>query len=938
MPRLSTRELTPDESLYEIRDIIGEKYEKGRLLYRVDWADNPTTGERYDPTWEPAANVTEATVADWKKHKRQQQERQRTSSSTPIPSIEPDGQPVLLPNPRAKRQRDFELSEQNVRASKRPRQSADSGYTSTEAEPQSSWELLSSKPNNKGRLVCELSIPPGFDPSQYLVISSAQSAPASQAVLSNAASSQVEGNRRVTPISQRTIPDSQDSFDSLHTLTSSKAQILRAKPAVLRLRFLLDRSRLLKVPDDPLHTGHGMEFEQQPTTVAPADLTTSIEHLHGGDEDLSTDHQFLGAPEQSAVSADIQPDHFPLHMEEEDEDEEEALSRHFTVTLPMAANTRSIYLDTIAENKPTMIEFGQFFSEELVPDGPDASLVAKMDIIFEKLLNLCDLPAYDDSLPALSKEEIRKHATNSNSKYSFVYEFLHGLDDINTRIMILSQPGRVFECLEAVISASGFPYTVFGQDGSGQTMDSDGSSVVLAVAGQDLSRIRGGIDVVIAFDHVARSIDLPANLGYESMPPMILSLVTTYSLEHIDQQLQSEPGLDVLERKNALNLATGAAREHVRNPEYLRDSKGRYLEPHSIAKMFSDFLRDPERGLEWEPHPLPSEIVEVWLSQGQESHDAHQTQILRKRHLDNAIDEGTPKRLRLLESRLPSRTATPAQMSDLLRQTLAKQPVSRAGTPVVEVPVDKLERMASKIAELEARLAKQSDYEAKLRDQVSSLESEVRSHQKTASTLQPRFKEAIGDRGRFEKECQAAVVKMNAASERLETQKADVEALKEKNRALESQLKEANDALANSTVPEAAKVAQAENACAEALAKVEKLEKKLKNLQADAEYARDAYQRASNAHTVLNQENQELSKKVAGLERRASENLLKIHQVHAHNEMSEVARQIDELQALLENRERELDRAKEELKFLKNGRRETRQGSVPRTEVPVRRR
>ena len=50
-PRRTTQEPTPDEVLYEIRDVVDEKLVKGKLLYKVDWADNPTTGERYDPTW-----------------------------------------------------------------------------------------------------------------------------------------------------------------------------------------------------------------------------------------------------------------------------------------------------------------------------------------------------------------------------------------------------------------------------------------------------------------------------------------------------------------------------------------------------------------------------------------------------------------------------------------------------------------------------------------------------------------------------------------------------------------------------------------------------------------------------------------------------------------------------------------------------------------------
>lgn len=49
--RQATREPSPEDVLYAIRDIIDEKRVKGKLLYKVDWADHPTTGKRYDPTW-----------------------------------------------------------------------------------------------------------------------------------------------------------------------------------------------------------------------------------------------------------------------------------------------------------------------------------------------------------------------------------------------------------------------------------------------------------------------------------------------------------------------------------------------------------------------------------------------------------------------------------------------------------------------------------------------------------------------------------------------------------------------------------------------------------------------------------------------------------------------------------------------------------------------
>jgi hypothetical protein len=362
---------------------------------------------------------------------------------------------------------------------------------------------------------------------------------------------------------------------------------------------------------------HGSEYEQPPEYVAPSDLTTSVDHLSGPDGGLSAgDHQIFG---HHQIPVDGAEDTVPTTAHDDsnqfseigadDQDEDDSHGRHFLVTLPMAANSRSIYLETISENKGTMIEFGDVFADSDSSE-PDTALVAKMDRIFERLLDLCDLPAYDDSPLQLRSEEMMKHATNSNSKFSFVYEFLNGLWDINARVLILSQPGRVFEYLEAVVSAADFTYTILGQETSTGQSPTEGLSVILAVAGQDLSKIEGGVDVVLVFDHAARSVGLPASLGYESMAPIVLSLVVTYSLEHCDQQLlQLEPELDGLERKNALNLAVAVAKDSLRNP------KRGVPEPHEVAEIFASFLKSPEGGLAWEPHPLPDGIFDMWLTE-----------------------------------------------------------------------------------------------------------------------------------------------------------------------------------------------------------------------------------------------------------------------------------------------------------------------------------
>ena len=207
---------------------------------------------------------------------------------------------------------------------------------------------------------------------------------------------------------------------------------------------------------------------------------------------------------------------------------------------------------------------------------------------------------------------------------------------------------------------------------------------------------------------------------------------------------------------------------------------------------------------------------------------------------------------------------------------------------------------------------------------MSTLESQFRSHERTIETIQPRYMDALRDRAAYEKECKAAVEKEKAATERLEAQKAEVDLLK-------SKLADANAAMANSSNPDLAKLAQTEKERDDALTNIDKLNKKVRAAQNDLEYSRKAYQDASNAHTELSTENKDLKTRVADLEKRASDNLLKIHQLHSRNELAAVNAQIDELQAMLENRERELDRALQELRALKNGRRETRGSSVPRS-------
>lgn len=47
---------TPQDNIFAIKDIIDEKLVNGRRYYKIDWADNPITGESYTSTWVRLSN------------------------------------------------------------------------------------------------------------------------------------------------------------------------------------------------------------------------------------------------------------------------------------------------------------------------------------------------------------------------------------------------------------------------------------------------------------------------------------------------------------------------------------------------------------------------------------------------------------------------------------------------------------------------------------------------------------------------------------------------------------------------------------------------------------------------------------------------------------------------------------------------------------------
>ncbi|KAK4179517.1 hypothetical protein QBC36DRAFT_72655 [Triangularia setosa] len=667
------------------------------------------------------------------------------------------------------------------------------------------------------------------------------------------------------------------------------------------------------------HHNLEMEYENLPTTVAPSDLTTSADLSRGIDEGPTMSNSLFSVHDVEPLgTTTVDSDHEAV----QDIDDNPIELRQFMVTLPMAANTRSLYVDVIAQNLPAMTEFGNVFCDS-ASQIPDDTLTARIDSFFKRLNDLVDLPAFDDdTFHQLDSEGMLKHAINSNSKFSFVYEFLKSLRWLNLRILIVSRSGRPLKYLEAIVSQEipksqlNKTYAVLSTE-SPEHVSQD-TSVIVAEAGQDLSKIGGEVDVVVLFDHEARQANLPSKISCEST--IFLSLATICSLEHILLQLRemaSFPEMSALEIRNALCQVTALLVRHLKDPQHAPP-------PHEVAITFASFLENPENDIEYVSQPLPISVEEMWESQPQTQVDNGELGR-RKRPLDDDQDV-MPKRQKT------ARASSSVPMTELLRDTLARHPIDHDKlAELAEIPVAQLEALAFQIFKLESRVGDLTSINTKLRDHTDPLEKELASWRGTLNTLHMRYTDALNDRSRFEKECKQANKVAAAATDRLEAIKAEVMSLKEQNKALESKLAEATLAMEQSTVPDIARFAQLEKELAETKVRAEKAEKKAASLSNEADFVRQNYQNASSYQHEQNDEMKRLREEIADLRTRANDNIVRIQQIHVQNELADHQRQLAELQAMVRERERELDILRAENQQLKNGRRETRGGSTPRS-------
>lgn len=351
--------------------------------------------------------------------------------------------------------------------------------------------------------------------------------------------------------------------------------------------------------------------ELNPLTVAPLDITTSVElpstgsrHLPGHGAVFPGRH--LDTQTNLALSMQENEADEPEHRLPDDEPKE------FTVTLPFPANQRPFYDGIIMESRPDIESFCRIFSNEVLRT-PKPSAVHKIEALFLKLLDICDYPPHLDaaSWDSMSRKEVQNYLYESNAKFALIWDLLEILRDMPTKVLIVARSERLLSFMETLAVVEGYAFSRTGLQDMQFEHARSPLSIVLALPDQDLPDAPSDFDLVFGYDfEFRRSVfaDRLAQLQPGQKHPMVLSLVIAHSLEHIDLCItDKDPDIPELDRKNALVVALTKIRGMIVNPEMGR------AKPHEIAQHFASLLGGPAEPRDYEPVPLPESVLDVYL-------------------------------------------------------------------------------------------------------------------------------------------------------------------------------------------------------------------------------------------------------------------------------------------------------------------------------------
>lgn len=527
---------------------------------------------------------------------------------------------------------------------------------------------------------------------------------------------------------------------------------------------------------------------------------------------------------------------------------------------------------------------------------------------------------------------------NCSVKFRFLGALLDCLRERNIHIVLLGRPTRFLDILETFLKGKHIDYEY-----PSELRKADPSQVksalgvtILATSGEAAGAVVRSADLIVCLDGTSSRSQVQGLRGTHIIDATfltpVISPVIIKSAEHINRCIP--PSANSTERFRTL----------VSSMAHLRTDAGKlpadYPRAHAAAEEVARLL-EPSGGVdnahaEW-ALPLIGGIKDAVVFEETQSQflitstmptNTQESVSAQKRALDvDRLDSA--KKMRMTPQ--PPETVNPAdvsiiQISDAVSDSSHAQALENTATVPANNTRDApalLARIKAADAEITSLQARLETSQARLNEYMTSLES-----------LQYRFEESGAEIRAARKERDEAEMRAAVATKQKESLAARFERADEERRAAKAQLDAERAANASSADTNIAELARLRASLAEAETAKDKAEKSIARKEADFEFLRSEYQKASSAAAEYADRIENLEAQNITLTRKADGQAAKLKRMGIDENQRSLLRENQKLKLELENREKLLAQREEELRSVKNLKglgMGTRAASVPRS-------
>lgn len=577
------------------------------------------------------------------------------------------------------------------------------------------------------------------------------------------------------------------------------------------------------------------------------------------------------------------------------------------------------------DSYPLMIQHHIDIIDRFLGTGqPSEELIVEIETLLERLRRIVVHPDLDN-VETYTQYDVppaahAKWAIDCSAKFHFLKHLIDELRDKELAIAVICQSAQLLHILENFLL--GFKVTCYRAD-TGQTVKQDGCALTFKIMShnEDASYESLAADAVICMDNSAEAGGSTLKLLQGPNNDLIMmTLAVPGTIEHVERCLS--PDLTNQQKLRAL----------VHGIFDLRHDSGKLehgqLPSVETAKVIAGFLTSNPNEREWSVAALS--MLENLDSQTESDIELPQSSAALpggKHPLDTSEVEmpgsGTFKRPRLESNgvHLPDQPVTINPLELELDISHVSDSVAVPSNPQV----------------VSSEVIDPSDLNETVRRLQSLLltaQSSLADHKQDLGELQYRHEDQRNLIVELTRKNEEAMDTAQKAVTRMTENAATANTLRIENRSLKEQLKAAQEALTDHSVPERAELEQQRLAFQQSQGENKILEKRLKTQQGDFDYLQEKYQETSSIAQQLGTTNRELENALTHAKNLASGEQNRAKQMTLDARASNLARENKQLKAKLKEQADALARKDKELSLMKEasrGRMGTRGSSVPRS-------